>query len=136
MSNWWDEGSANEIPKILEPISGYLNKYNDDTKIFIYFLCGNLYGENSVLYVGMTNNLASRLAGHRGKVYDEVYFFSVSASIAPRVERALIRALKPRFNVTSKSGYLTTDQHELLQDIGFADNDFQNILQCKKLKAV
>lgn len=96
-----DPIAANEeLPPELIDMAGRLRSYN--STVCVYFLIR----DRRVVYVGQTYDLGQRISDHsRTKDFTSVLYLEVPKEDLDRVERGLIRALRPELNqayVTSR----------------------------------
>lgn len=111
------EASYMDIPESILPIHKKLKSFDlvDDVPV-IYFLIK----EESVVYIGQSGNLLSRVGAHRGnKDFDKVLYFNHPAELLNSTEAALIRFLKPKYNI-AQANYEADDNHYYsLRELGF-----------------
>lgn len=66
----------------------------------VYFLCQ----AGKLVYIGQSKNVACRLAGHRGKGYDQAVMIEVPVADLTSTERYLIKMLRPALNAQRGPG--------------------------------
>jgi len=80
----------------------------------VYFLIDG----DRVVYVGKSAKLVTRLVEHmQDKRFDRVLYLRQPKSDLSRVESALIRYLKPRYNVLEVSSGDATENRELVKKV-------------------
>ncbi len=82
-----------KIPECLEQFK-IENLKKLEIKRGIYFLIK----QNSVIYIGKSENVHARVPTHRGKFYDEVFYFESNGDI-DSLEADFIKILKPKLNI-------------------------------------
>lgn len=71
----------------------------------VYFLCNG----NKIVYVGQSKRVCNRVGAHMGnKVFDYAFCLRVPETDLNYVESELIKALKPKYNISGKTGKLVT----------------------------
>lgn len=69
-------------------------------KSFVYFLVSHYNGQKYIIYIGRSSDQSNRIILHNANYeYDELYLFSVPVSKQGGVERTLIAAFEPIYNI-------------------------------------
>lgn len=75
-----------------------------------------LMNDETVVYVGQTVNLFSRVGDHaKSKIFDRVFWFKCRAQDVDFIEKALIKYYKPPKNNRDVEGGLSYDQAHFLE---------------------
>lgn len=88
--------TTKNIPKILIPMLNDVYEFNyQKFPPCVYFL---VYDDN-IVYVGETIYLSTRIDAHKKeKIFDSVFYIPVIKQELKRVEKAIIKYLKPKYN--------------------------------------
>lgn len=82
----------------------------------IYFLCEG----DEVVYIGKAVNIANRIESHRSegkKKFDAAYFVVVPLDILDVTEMALIKRLRPKYNISGRGDNATERHKEIAREI-------------------
>lgn len=103
------------IPQTLTALKK-IRQFRESRQTCVYFLIL----KNEVVYVGMTTQLSTRVGTHRGygKKFDRVLYIVCTDESAPKIERALIRHLRPVLN-GSRVGKVGPLDRAVLELLGF-----------------
>lgn len=109
------------VPKELRLVQNELREYNFIEKYCVYFLMDM----DTVVYVGQSNCLPTRITTHLGegkKIFTRVLYLPVPKQDMIRIESALIRFLKPKYNLAllvskGKEIDIPDDSHDLAKQI-------------------
>lgn len=102
--------ATDKIPPALTQLKRLykLSKNHYGTPHGVYFLCK----DEEVVYVGQAQNIRDRVQSHRSekvKEFDSVYFILCHIDQLDQIETALIRHLRPKYNVSQNGGNRQND---------------------------
>lgn len=111
------EASFHSIPESLLAMNGKLKTFDTVEGVpVIYFLIQN----DEVVYVGQSSNLTLRVATHRDqKEFDRVLYFFHPQDLLNHTEAALIRYLKPKYNIAQSASEANDGHFSALKQLGF-----------------
>jgi hypothetical protein len=92
---------AASLPLSLQKLSGVLRRVPRYDNVGVYFLCRG----NTVVYVGQSVSVASRIQTHTDKDFDTAYYLSVPEEDLNKVEASFIEILQPEYNRNKKGTY-------------------------------
>ncbi len=110
-----------------------VKKYNPKEEGCIYFICNK---QGTILYVGATCNISSRIATHKQAVQfanKDFYFFSYPARSCLLKEASLIESICPKYNkIHNNKGPVISNKYHSLK-VGLKKRGLTQSAVAKKL---